>query len=1015
MEFFRSTSGSIVAASKKTRSKSATTGDLANETTALATLGSRRLSVSVLHSGKTLIPRPVTPSIEVEDTPNTEQQSNCAHTSAFLLHITTVITDCLAVCTDNLDIVPSSPPVVSELPVVSDHSNHSVILSALSALPTAVPATPPTPSVPALSYPNTPTSSVSPLSPAPFHSPVLTDSNSTTCDSSSDNNMGNAIVLCDGIEIPKVLGLPRVTASILTPYILRELEDYVEVYLEDKAIVDKRRRLKKIAGCFANSEHMKWVNTEAGIQPAGTTLTEFMDKIRNCFLPDNWELEIHNDREADLMKKNDKFVDSATRVKKKNSVLVNTAFHLDNSALCMFLQSHLCEDLMRLVFETPTASGTYVYALTDFTKWEHEVQRLDNFRRRQQKAIRDVLADAEHIRNTRGSSSNAGKSRKTDKKSSSSSTDLDRCPTLTDNERRILREFDGCFKCCKVLQTHVSRDCTAPFPQREGYCPVQKPAQSDVDAFNKKKDSNDKRPSSSSSTDRPAKKQKKEAAASIVPSERDASDDSADSDTIAFLREEGDTTHSDVCGRHLYWDCCVLAPNNEFPVKTTALLDCGAHVVLIHDTLVDELGLKRQPLMDTFSVRGAVSSGRSSLKEFVALSLSSPDLYYTAHTVKALIVNELSSPIILGMPFLMKNKIVIDNDLRIVTDKKQQYNLLGPNDVSAKRLPKQKHVPLREKKTLLRTTAKYRKRLLDDLKEQLLATKLAMQLHTYSDDARAVAAAIQERITSVIDEEVLRHLHDKITQEFAPVFAAMPDVTGLPNDIEAEINLMDPTKTVKPRTYSCPRHYKQAWKRLIDEHLDAGRIRPSDSPHASPSFCIPKADPDAPPQWVNDYRELNCNTIPDNYTLPKVDDVLNDCAQGKFFAVIDMTSAFFQTKMRASDIGKTAVSTPFGSYEWVVMPMGLRNAPAIHQRRINRALRPHIGKICRVYLDDIVIWSQTLDEHEHNVWLILQTLNDAGLYCNLKKTKLFCTEVHFLGHKVSARASRPMIRKLTAL
>jgi hypothetical protein len=107
--------------------------------------------------------------------------------------------------------------------------------------------------------------------------------------------------------------------------------------------------------------------------------------------------------------------------------------------------------------------------------------------------------------------------------------------------------------------------------------------------------------------------------------------------------------------------------------------------------------------------------------------------------------------------------------------------------------------------------------------------------------------------------------------------------------------------------------------------------------------------------------------------------------------------------MRKQDIGKTAVSTPFGSYEWVVMPMGLRNTPAIHQRRINKALRAHIGRICRVYLDDIVIWSQTLKEHEQNVRLILQTLKDAGLYCNLRKTNLFATEIHFLGHKISSR------------
>src|SRR5271168_3982252 len=116
-----------------------------------------------------------------------------------------------------------------------------------------------------------------------------------------------------------------------------------------------------------------------------------------------------------------------------------------------------------------------------------------------------------------------------------------------------------------------------------------------------------------------------------------------------------------------------------------------------------------------------------------------------------------------------------------------------------------------------------------------------------------------------------------------------------------------------------------------------------------PSFIVPKADPKAIPCWVCDYRQLNDNTVPDNFPLPRVDDILADCAKGKIWATIDMTDSFFQTRMHESDIHKTAVTTPFGSYEWCVMPMGFRNSPAIHQRRVTNALREHLGKICHVY------------------------------------------------------------------
>jgi Reverse transcriptase (RNA-dependent DNA polymerase) len=116
-----------------------------------------------------------------------------------------------------------------------------------------------------------------------------------------------------------------------------------------------------------------------------------------------------------------------------------------------------------------------------------------------------------------------------------------------------------------------------------------------------------------------------------------------------------------------------------------------------------------------------------------------------------------------------------------------------------------------------------------------------------------------------------------------------------------------------------------------------------------------------------------------------------------------MTNSFFQTRMHSDHIPFTAVSTPFGLYEWLVMPMGLKNSPAIHQRRVTKALGHLIGKICHIYLDDIVIWSMTVEEHEINTSTVLQALSDAQLYCNPNKTYLYRHEINFLGHNISER------------
>ena len=92
---------------------------------------------------------------------------------------------------------------------------------------------------------------------------------------------------------------------------------------------------------------------------------------------------------------------------------------------------------------------------------------------------------------------------------------------------------------------------------------------------------------------------------------------------------------------------------------------------------------------------------------------------------------------------------------------------------------------------------------------------------------------------------------------------------------------------------------------------------------SSPSFIIPKADPTVLPRWVNDYRRLNSVTVPDHYPLPHIDNILADCSKGNIWGKIDMTNSFFQTLMHHNHIKYTATLTPFGLWEWVVMPMGL--------------------------------------------------------------------------------------------
>jgi hypothetical protein len=223
----------------------------------------------------------------------------------------------------------------------------------------------------------------------------------------------------------------------------------------------------------------------------------------------------------------------------------------------------------------------------------------------------------------------------------------------------------------------------------------------------------------------------------------------------------------------------------------------------------------------------------------------------------------------------------------------------------------------------------------------------------------------------------------------------------MPDTVLCKINLKDATKTIDTRNYSCPRKFRDAWSTLIQQHLDAGRIQPSSLAHASPAFLVPKADVTVLPHWVNDYHQLNANTVTDSHPLPRVDDILADAGRGKIWSKLDMTDSFFHMKMDPESIHLTAVTTPLGLYEWLVMPQGLRNAPPVHQRWVTAALRPFLGIFAHIYLDDIIIWSNSIEEHTKHIILIMNTLRTAQLYCNAKKSRFYLTELVFLGHKIS--------------
>jgi hypothetical protein len=152
-----------------------------------------------------------------------------------------------------------------------------------------------------------------------------------------------------------------------------------------------------------------------------------------------------------------------------------------------------------------------------------------------------------------------------------------------------------------------------------------------------------------------------------------------------------------------------------------------------------------------------------------------------------------------------------------------------------------------------------------------------------------------------VQSHLLEHAN-KVKTEYKDVFDPLPHYNNLSMDVYCQINLKDTSQTITTQSYSCPQKYQDAWKTLIQQHLNAGWIRPSSSQYASPVFIVPKSDPTVLPRWVNDYRQINDNTITNSYPLLHVEDILADAGRGKIWSKMNMTNSFFHTRMHPDSV-----------------------------------------------------------------------------------------------------------------
>ena len=186
----------------------------------------------------------------------------------------------------------------------------------------------------------------------------------------------------------------------------------------------------------------------------------------------------------------------------------------------------------------------------------------------------------------------------------------------------------------------------------------------------------------------------------------------------------------------------------------------------------------------------------------------------------------------------------------------------------------------------------------------------------------------------------------------------------------------------------------------LQELLDKGFIRPSTSPLGAPVLFAKKKDKTL--RLCIDYRQLNRVTIKNRYLLPRIDDLFDQLRGARVYSKIDLYTGYYQLRVRETDIPKTAFRTRYGNFEFTVMPFGLTNAPAAFMDLMHRILQPYLDQFVVIFMDDILIYSQSEWEHEYHLRIVLQLLRDHQLYAKFSKCEFWLTEVRFLGHMVSA-------------
>ncbi|XP_011859426.1 PREDICTED: uncharacterized protein LOC105556922 [Vollenhovia emeryi] len=299
-----------------------------------------------------------------------------------------------------------------------------------------------------------------------------------------------------------------------------------------------------------------------------------------------------------------------------------------------------------------------------------------------------------------------------------------------------------------------------------------------------------------------------------------------------------------------------------------------------------------------------------------------------------------------------------------------------------------------------------------------------VQHSSYFSNSSNTPLYTSDRADSILQLLRINHLNSEEKDELISLIHKNSDRFQLPSDPFECTNATQhsiPTINELPihtKQYRFPPIHKDEINKQVDGLLKNNIVEYSSSPYNSPVWIVPKKpDSAGNKRWrmVIDYRLLNEKTIGDAYPLPNITDILDQLGNAKYFSVLDLASGFHQIPINPQDAPKTAFSTPYGHYQFRRMPFGLKNAPATFQRLMDNVLTGLQGNELFVYMDDIVIYARSLQEHAVKLNKLMTRLRNANLKLQPDKCEFLRKEVAYLGHIIGADGVRPDPGKIKSI